>query len=167
MADDQEWQQASLNALAEHIVSAHHAYLYRQLPLISAMLAAVTRQHWRRHPQFLKVHALFHRMKAELEQHLMKEETAGFPAIHAYEQAPGAQLTRFIDNIGDHIAEHAGVNRLLGEIRQAAQDYQSPAETGADVEALFAALIELESDLGQHIHLENDILFVRVRQVAR
>jgi iron-sulfur cluster repair protein YtfE (RIC family) len=40
-------------------------------------------------------------------------------------------------------------------------DYYIPDEACNTYRALFAALIELEGDLHQHIHLENNMLFPR------
>ena len=41
------------------------------------------------------------------------------------------------------------------------RDYTIPVEACNAYRALFAALIELETDLHQHIHLENNVLFLR------
>ena len=46
-------------------------------------------------------------------------------------------------------------------MRHLTRDYYIPEEACNTYRALFAALIELEADLHEHIHLENNILFPR------
>ena len=53
----------------------------------------------------------------------------------------------------------------VAEMRQLTRDYAIPAEACNTYRALFAALVELESDLHRHIHLENNILFPRAAKL--
>jgi len=55
--------------------------------------------------------------------------------------------------------------RAVAEMRQLTHEYAIPAEAGNAYRALFAALVELESDLHRHIHLENNILFPRAAKL--
>jgi len=57
--------------------------------------------------------------------------------------------------------EHESAGRALAQMRHLTLDYYIPEEACNTYRALFAALIELEADLHQHIHLENNILFPR------
>jgi hypothetical protein len=57
--------------------------------------------------------------------------------------------------------EHESAGRVLAQMRHLTLDYYIPEEACNTHRALFAALIELEADLHQHIHLENNILFPR------
>src|SRR5437870_4247495 len=57
--------------------------------------------------------------------------------------------------------EHETVGEKLIELRGLTIDYELPEEACTSYKALFAKLIELEADLHQHIHLENNILFPR------
>lgn len=161
-----DWQSTSLTALTRHIISTHHAYLNRQLPLLSALLTAHTRAYWRQHPELLQAHRLFHQMKTGLDQHLIKEETAGFPLIQAHEAGAAVSLAPFSGNIPDHEAEHADARATLAQLRHTLWDHQLPADVGAEVQPTLDLLAALDADLETHIHLENDILFPRVRARA-
>ncbi|MCC6262365.1 MAG: hemerythrin domain-containing protein [Bryobacterales bacterium] len=163
MATATDWRSAELSSLTQHIASTHHAYLNRQLPLIASLLTAHVRQYWLKHPELLKAHTLFFQFQAAVEQHLIKEETVGFPLVEARGQDPAKSLAPFVNSINGHIAEHAAIRGLLHEIREALWDFQAPESIGGEVAYTCRLLTELEKDMAEHVHLEDDILFPRVR----
>lgn len=161
-----DWRSAELSGLTRHITSTHHAYLNRQLPLIAALLTAHVRQYWLKRPELLKAHALFYQLQAGVEQHLIKEETVGFPLVEAHGRDQSKPLTPFVNAIDGHLAEHAAIGELLQQIRAALWDYHAPDDLGGEVAYTCKLLQELEKDMAEHVHLENDILFPRVRALG-
>ncbi|CAM5779301.1 hemerythrin domain-containing protein [Castellaniella caeni] len=164
MTTDASWQQASMAELANHIVNTHHAYMYRELPLVESLLTAHLRAHWFKHPELLKTHQLFRQMQTELMQHMIKEETGGFSLLNARAQNPEISIQPFVDYIGQHLKDHASVHELLAQIRAALHDYVLPDDLKSDMESTCDRLRQIEADLAQHIHLEDDILFAKCRQ---
>lgn len=57
--------------------------------------------------------------------------------------------------------EHDTAGDLLRRMREASADYAVPGDACISYRTLYQALEELERDLHQHIHLENNILFPR------
>jgi regulator of cell morphogenesis and NO signaling len=57
--------------------------------------------------------------------------------------------------------EHESANHTVAELRRLTLDFQPPDWACATHIALFAGLREFETDLKQHVHLENDVLFPR------
>jgi regulator of cell morphogenesis and NO signaling len=55
--------------------------------------------------------------------------------------------------------EHADAGELMREMRALSKDFSAPADACISFQTLYRALAELEADLHQHIHLENNILF--------
>jgi regulator of cell morphogenesis and NO signaling len=55
--------------------------------------------------------------------------------------------------------EHDGAGKILATMRTLTQNYQLPEDACETFKALYEALAALESDLHEHIHLENNILF--------
>ncbi len=55
--------------------------------------------------------------------------------------------------------EHRDHGRNLERLRQLTQDFTPPADACGTWSALYLGLAELEKDLMQHIHLENNVLF--------
>ena len=86
-----------------------------------------------------------------------------FPLIKKYDKNPSKQL---LEKIGEIIKEtedeHDSAGDVLKELRKITDDFEVP-EDGCNTYLLtFKLLEELESDLFQHIHLENNILFKRL-----
>jgi regulator of cell morphogenesis and NO signaling len=94
-------------------------------------------------------------LKQELEQHIPKEEQILFPLI---KQGQGAMA-------GGPIAvmeqEHENAGTALKNIRRLSSDFEVPEGACNTWRALWAGLEDLEKELHQHIHLENNILFPR------
>lgn len=160
------WQNMPLDQLADHIVASHHALLNRQLPLVSELLLAHVRRYWRQHPELFDAQRIFAEARIATEQHLIKEETAGFPLLRAHARDGSKSIAPFTNSIDGHIAEHAKITSLFGDLRKALWNYRLPDDLGAEVAHTCALLDEIDRDLGEHIHLENDVLFPMARKVA-
>lgn len=158
-----DWAKLSSSQLIDHIVTTHHAYLERELPVLSQFVTKILRVHGPERLELAKLHMLFHQMKMELEQHLIAEEATVFPLIKELEHNPVPSLAEKTANaIRELEADHSGVGNLLKEMRAVTSDYELPSGACRTYTLAFHKLQELESDLFQHIHLENNILFQRV-----
>ncbi len=147
--------------LIDYIVNTHHSYLRTELPLISEYVNTILKVHGKNHGDVLfKVHKLFHSLKADLEQHLIKEEEILFPMIKEYDRNPSLEMVgRIASTIKELEDEHEGAGGILKELREITQNYTLPEDGCRTYGITFQRLEELESDLFQHIHLENNILF--------
>jgi regulator of cell morphogenesis and NO signaling len=161
-SEEHDWKTAPLNDLIVYIVARHHAYLKSELPRIVDLFAKVLRAHGEREPRLAEVSEVFEVLKEELDAHLMKEEMILFPAITRIEAGSSSGAPCSIEHpIARMEWEHESAGRALAQMRHLTLDYYIPEEACNTYRALFAALIELEGDLHQHIHLENNILFPR------
>lgn len=164
---DKNWVEAETGELIEQILNKHHAYLWSELPRIGKLSTTILRVHGAHHPELSKVHKLFNTLKMELEDHLTKEETIQYPAIKEYEKTKSVvDLNKAVDIIDDLENEHTGAGDILKELREVTKDYQIPEGVCETFVLTYKMLEELESDMFQHIHLENNILFPRLRKLA-
>jgi regulator of cell morphogenesis and NO signaling len=164
---DKNWVEAETSEIVEQILNKHHAYLWSELPKIGKLSTTILRVHGAHHPELSKVHKLFNTLKMELEDHLTKEETIQYPAIKEYEESKSlADLNKAVDIINDLETEHTGAGDILKELRVVTNDYSIPSDVCETFELTYKKLEELEADLFQHIHLENNILFPRLRKMA-
>lgn len=164
-----DWWQESLSDLIDHIVNTHHAYLNQELPRLSENVTKILRVHGVHHGTVLsKVHKLFHSLKMELEQHLIKEEEILFPLIKEFEKNPAAPLLAKIRTTVEEVeSEHTAAGDILKELRSITEQYAIPEDSCTTFRLTYEKLEELESDLFQHIHLENNILFPRLEQLIK
>ncbi len=89
-----------------------------------------------------------------MEQHLLKEETLLFPVLEQVKENYEEVLS-LTDEI---ISEHEAAGEILRKLREVSGNYKLPEDACATYRKSYSMLEELEQDLHQHIHLENNIL---------
>lgn len=157
-----DFREMASDELIDQIIHTHHVYLRKALPEISELAAMILRAHGSRHDELFKVHKLFHHLKTELEQHMIKEEEVLFPMMKQYGDNPSdVNLKRIRDIMGEAGDEHEGAGDLLKELRTVTHHFEAPQDGCTTYNTTYEKLRELEGDLFQHIHLENNILFHR------
>ncbi len=156
--------QALDNAVLAHdIVDTHHAYMWDEMPRLQALVDKVHKVHGDRHPELVRVQAAFTEAVTALDPHMTTEERVIFPAISRLEktQAPVA-FGSFAKPIEELRAEHDAVGKLFKELRYLTDGYAAPDDACNSYRAMLKGLEEMELDLHEHIHKENNILFPRV-----
>lgn len=149
--------------LAEYIEEKHHGYLKRVMPELDELTTKIMRVHGLHHSELFKVHKLYATLKADLEEHLMKEEALLFPMIGEYQQKPSVRLLSEIGRvIRETEDEHEEAGGILKELRSITDDYKVPDDGCGTYRITFEKLEEMEADLFQHIHLENNVLFKKM-----
>ena len=159
-ADDNAgtWASVSLTELADHIIERHHTYLRSALPSIAEKLDNVIEAHSDRHGGFLLRLRKIVRGLFPLIRQMEAAERAGI----APPAAPGGSINNPICMM---VHEHDTAGRALDEMHTLTGGYVPPSDACNTFRALYAALMELESDLHMHIHLENNILFPRAAEL--
>lgn len=165
---DQMLKEATLEQLIEHIVSKHHVFTADELARLDQLLAKVQSRHGENHPELAKVGHAFCQLRDDLMPHMMKEERILFPYITDMERAHSAGRSIPMPPFGTvsnpirmMMHEHDVDGALLRDIREASGGFTLPADACMSFRALYEGLEELERDLHQHIHLENNVLFPR------
>lgn len=155
-----DWAKESPSKLIDYVVNNHHAYLNVELPKISTLLLKILAVHGKKHEELFKVHRLFNNLRTELEEHLVKEEEFLFPLIIQYEKGKDEKVrTSALEYILQIEQEHTGAGDIIKELREITDHYNTPKDVCGTFELTYKKLLELEVDLFQHIHLENNILF--------
>jgi len=153
---EERWGQAPLEDLVQHILVAYHGPLKEELPRLESMARKVLEVHGDKDPETLsEVVEVYAGLKAELSQHMVKEEQILFPMI---EQGQGAMAGGPVSAMKH---EHDSAGAALRRLRELTKDYQVPPGACNTWRALWHGLAALEESLHQHIHLENNILFPR------
>lgn len=153
--------------LIDHIVNTHHMYLRRELATISRFVTGLYRGHGETHPELAELHIRFHRMKAEMEHHMLAEEVSLFPLIRQAERRGiGDARPNTMFTIGEIEAEHDAITATLRVIRDITVDYHLPDQACETFRATSRKLREIEQDISRHIHLESDLLFPKYRELC-
>lgn len=160
-----DWMNMPLHQLINHVVNTHHAYLQQNMPGISELTTTILRVHGAHHGETLaQVHRLFHHLKMDMEQHMIKEEEIVFPQIVDYEREPSLEkLKAAIHAVEELDKEHDDAGDDIKDIRKVTDQYKLPEDACGTFAKTYTKLQELEADMFQHIHLENNVLFVRLQ----
>src|SRR5690606_19143685 len=102
--------------------------------------------------------------RAEMESHMMKEEQVLFPMIRQLESsvsAPEFHCGSIRNPIRAMEHEHDSAGEALGEFDRLSGHYAPPPDACNTFRAMLDGLRELELDMHQHVHKENNVLFPR------
>jgi regulator of cell morphogenesis and NO signaling len=152
------WDQAPLGDLVDHILANYHRPLDAELPRLEGMARKVVDVHRDKDPQRLaEMLSVYLGLKAELDEHFMKEEQILFPMI---KRGQGSMAD---GPIAVMMHEHDSAATALRRLRELTNGYEVPPEACNTWRALWHGLAALEKSLHEHIHLENNILFPRAQ----
>ncbi|PSJ42494.1 iron-sulfur cluster repair di-iron protein [Zobellella taiwanensis] len=151
--DERNWGQAGTGELIDHILSRYHSVHREQLVELLRLARRVEAVHGD-HPDCpagLADH--LDAMRQELESHMQKEEQILFPMLRRglFDPARGPITVMRM--------EHDDHGQALARLLALTHNLTLPAEACNTWQALYAGIGELHTDLMQHIHLENNILF--------
>lgn len=153
--DAVRWDEAPLPALVSFIVETYHQRLRAALPELIRMARRVEVRHGDKDTCPRGLADRLEAMHAEVLDHLRKEEQILFPLIVSGQGAAAAAPVHVMELEHEHHREN------LLALRQLTADLTPPAEACTTWRALYLGLQELERELMEHIHLENNVLFRR------
>jgi regulator of cell morphogenesis and NO signaling len=163
-----DWEHMPLADLVGQIVDHYHRPLDEELPRLDQMMQKVLRVHGQRHAELELVAETFGAIVADLGPHMMKEERVLFPFIARLEAggAPGeppvsSPFGSIQSPIGAMESEHEVVGEALVRLRGLTAGFEAPADACNTFRGLYHGFSELERELHEHIHVENNILFPR------
>ncbi|MDB5207470.1 MAG: hypothetical protein JWR72_2545 [Flavisolibacter sp.] len=166
LANNLQYKNWKVSFLIDYIINVHHAYLKEALPSIGAGLSAFVLSHKKQQPHLQTILSSFEKLSNLLLANSKDEEEIIFPYIRQIENTHRGKetygslfvktLRKPLSNVGD---EHKKISGLLIEMREVANHYVFPESACTNHRVLFQKLQELDNDLMQHKHLENNVLF--------
>ena len=149
------WDLEPLPDLVHFIVDTYHRRLREAFPELLRMAARVEERHGQKDTCPKGLVAQLTTMRADVLDHLAKEEHVLFPLILS---GRGPMAMAPIRKMEEEHEDHA---RNLRVVRRLTHDLQPPADACATWRALYLGLQAFEQELMVHIHLENNVLFPR------
>jgi len=167
-----EWP---LDFLADYIVNVHHSYIKQSMPEIKKMLKSFIEEHVKRYPELASLEVSFNQLNKEVFPHMKQEEEIFFPYIkqiyHAWitKESYASLLVRTLRKPVEEAMtkDHESAIKHLHKFRTITNNYTPPANACVSHKVCFAKLKELDNDLTQHIHLENNILFPKAISIEK
>ncbi|MGK0220248.1 MAG: regulator of cell morphogenesis and NO signaling, partial [Planctomycetota bacterium] len=139
----------------QYILDNFHAAHREELPRLTAMARKVEQVHGEKPDCPRGLGEFLERLTEELEMHMQKEEQMLFPMILA---GRGRMVAMPISVMEE---EHQDHGKNLERMRELAANFEPPEGACNTWRALYLGLAQLERDLMEHIHLENNALFPR------
>jgi len=167
-------QEVSLTDLCCYLVNVHHAREKEVIPNQKCLFCKVRQSAPRSYAQLLKrLGDAFDTLVDGLMTHMTRQEQEFFPLIariegYAAGRAPRPKIRpRTLENTLSQLKRlHLGTAGSLGSIRDLTEDFSWFDRSQDSFNLLYGSLIELEDDLHEHIHYENNLLFPRALALA-
>lgn len=175
LPNDLNYNDWSIEFLTEYIVNIHHQYLRKSLPPAKEFLSRFAEGHQKKYPYAQELAASFDNIINEVLPLILEEEEIIFPYLrqvsHAHiSKAPYAgllvrTLRKPIKNITHR--EHQSVYKNLLRMRELSNNYTAPENACPNHRVTFLKLNEIDSDLIQHLLLENNFLFPKALRMEK
>jgi len=142
-------------ALVAHILQRFHETHRRELPELVKLARRVEAVH-RDHPEAPQGLAeLLGGAADDLDAHMAKEEQILFPAMQAGYRGSLDMPIRVMRR------EHDAHAEIIHALEELTHGFVAPPDACSSWRALYAGAEKLVTDLTEHIHLENNVLFPR------
>jgi len=166
-----EWK---ASFLADYIIHVHHEYLFQSLPSLESALISFIEGHKKKFPQLEELSDVFKRLANLLMIHIRHEDEIIFPYIKQIETALrrsepyGSLLVKTLRKpIGNVEKEHSEISGLLKKLKDRSSDFHFPGNACTNHQVIYHRLQEFYEDMIQHMHLENNILYPKVKEIEQ
>lgn len=164
----------TLNQLIDHILEKHHAYTESEIHQLTPLMEKVASRHGEHNPYLFELKEIFKDVCDDLGPHMLKEEGVLFPYIRELETNFSLEIQGSTPRFGTVAnpvrvmkIEHEKVGDLLSKMRSLSNDYLLPDGACPSFTALYHRFTDLERDIHQHIHLENNLLFPKAIELEQ
>lgn len=155
-----DWEQSTSEEIIDLIIKKHHQFMHQELPQLSPYVTKVLHVHGEQHPHLVELHSLFQKFKEEITEHTLKEENDVFPVIiQAEKDQASVEKEVLTDAMQALVDEHDSAGDIIKRLREITNDFTPPEGACGTYKLVYKRLKNIESDLFQHVHLENNILF--------
>ena len=158
----------STSRLIQHIVRIHHHSIRHDLPRLAQMAGTVAEKYGARAPELKPIAAAVEELRAEMAEHICKEEQVLFPYIAQVEETPLLAFRppqQCFNTVGQPVLmmvqEHERASLVLEELRTLSCAFRAPVWACSTFVAFYQGLRIFADSFDEHVRLENDVLFPR------
>jgi regulator of cell morphogenesis and NO signaling len=147
----------------DYIAQTHHAYIRKNLPLISRYLLQIAIRHGDQFVYMKRVFILFTQVRTELEHLLAEEEDVVFPEVKKLlQQDHHSRVGDLQWQIMRVEESEAMAARLMKKIFDLTDGYAVPEGACGVFSLAMEALRDFDDDLRAHVDVADNVLFARV-----
>ncbi|WP_267920348.1 iron-sulfur cluster repair di-iron protein ScdA [Macrococcoides caseolyticum] len=151
-------------ALINYIQNKFHKPLAEEFKNLMPYVTKVAKVHGERHPHLLELKELTMQLRDELLDHTKDEDELVFPLVIDYTNNPTEALkAELAPHVAELETEHDGAGNILKRMREITNDFTPPMDACGTYRVVYQRLAMLERDTFQHVHLENNVLFERIK----
>ena len=148
-------------------IEQHHRKIKAKLLKLQTLLAEAAELHKDEHGSISSLQEFFPVFKTKMEDHFASEERTLIPYIRQmdeFDKNRGTKPEFHLGSIKNPISrleyEHDQTeNVMFAKIRTETNNYRLPPGTGDIFKALYDGLKDIETNISEHIYLENNVLF--------
>lgn len=158
-----EWD---LGFLCDYIVNTHHKYMWKTLPELVFYTQKIAEVHGENHPELIEIANKVLKVNETLLDHLKREEEFLFPSIKEVLKTGSREKIELIKAEIDKMEEeHVNAGGAFDGFNVMTDGYKTPSDACNTYKVAFKLLEEFENDLHNHVHLENNILHIKAKQL--
>ncbi len=155
-ATDTIWLTKPIEAVIDHVLTHYHVparIALREAATLARAVALAADD-----PRLTELATICDRLLSEGLSHLDREEDVLFPWIRSTRPSGPDSPVWELREEHDHHQEH------LKRLRVLTGGYLAPVDASDELKRLYVCLQEIETELLDHLHLENNVLFPRALQ---
>ena len=159
----------SLPELCNYIEKRHHTYVRSTAPFLQQKLQKLCEVHGSNHPELFAIQDEFNEAVSNLMAHMEDEEKVLFPVCRELGSLETDKDTgqRMLNSIAQMKSEHDTEGDRFKRISVLSNNYTCPPDGCNTFRVTFQTLKDFEDDLHRHIHLENNILFIKTSEIIK
>lgn len=165
------FNELSLEKLAEYISNTHHAYLKEMILSFKVHLKTIVKVDNKNYPEVLLIGNKIEELRSLLEQHLNMEEHILFPYLKNLLKKQDSVTDGSESRAGILILkikkEHVKISEVINLIRKLSNDYTPAGNSSPSLKLCYAQMFDLEQDLHRHIFIEEQILFPKLLEYEK
>lgn len=173
IGSEENFQSWEPDYLIDYIINNHHNFVRIKTEEISVYAEKVAKVRGEQYPETVTIFEKFKMLSSELITHLEAEEVRLFPLIKTIYRSrlKGETIAdKIIKSLNEELSrmedDHVLAGDTLKEIRELSNQFAPPVNACRTYQILYQNLAGFEQDLHKHVHLENNILFKKAKQLV-
>ena len=163
-----------LDLLVDYIEKKHHRYIRKNAPVVKDHLNCLCETYGKKNPNLLEVYGKFNECLREFKGHMKNEELFLFPIVRKMVMAQNAGVKLASHHFGSMqnpirkmVSAHKTESERFKQIVNLTNNYTIPVDTCETYTMAYTSIQNFANDLQTHIHLENNILFPKIKALEK